>query len=181
MHRKLNLKKITKKLNIDKLTSKHYTYIVIGLIALNVLVLTLVSKINYYKTQSYNIAKLDESKEIAGVSFKVSGVMVETGYVMGINPAENEEIISLNLTVTNKSSKNFDIYPSIQTFIRDNEGVAYYLTPVTLINPFSTNSVKPGEIISGRLSYKVTKRDIPLNLYVESTDRMTAPFIANIR
>lgn len=166
---------------LSNLNTQYIVLVLLVLVLLNVVAVAAMNEINYYQARESRVASIGQQYTINEVKFMVSDIKKETGYSMGIVPSSNQEIISLDLTIENNSKKDFSFYPSIQTFIRDNEGENYQMTIVNLDNPFGTNSVAPGETASGRLAYMVSSRDIPMKLYVESTEQSVPPFVAQIR
>lgn len=157
----------------------------ITIIALLLVINTIVAMFFYQRMYVNNtfsgVVNINQQQTIGDVSVLITDVKIETSYVMDVRPKEGKEIISLNLMIENHSRYDFDIFPSINTFIRDNEGQTYQLTLAGIENPFSTNTVKPGEKVSGRLAYMVTSRNIPLYLYIENKNYSKPPFIIEIR
>lgn len=170
-----------KNLQIKDIESKTLWYVVAILLVLNLLAVLTLSGINYYESRKPKIYSLGQSQTIDDVTFTVSDLRTETKYVMGVVPSISEEIISIKLSIENRSKQNFQIFPSIQTYIRSSEGDSYQLTAVDMDDIFASNEVSPSQTISGRLAYKISSRNIPMRLYVESSSTDSAPYIVRIR
>lgn len=162
-------------------SAKESLIIILILVLLNVIVGFVIYKTLSVKTSGSTIAKINEKSTINGVSVEVSDIKKETNFVMNITPPEGKEIISLDLQIENNSTKTYTIFPSINTFIRDNQGRTYQLTLAAISDPFATNSVEPGQKASGRLAYMVTSQNIPLLLYIENSTSSMPPFVIKLR
>jgi hypothetical protein len=77
------------------------------------------------------------------------------------------EYIILTLRVRNNSEEPFDALPTTDTYIKTNEGHVSYVTPYSLVRPFHSGQILPGESTAGELSYLVPKNSA-YKFYVES-------------
>lgn len=166
---------------VSRLGKRETVIIILVLLILNVMVGYLVYRMINVNGGYIGVVRLNQQQTVDGVSVKVNGLRQETSYVMNITPRQGKEIISLNLQIENNSSAAFRIFPSINTFIRDNEGQTYQLTLANIENPFETNSIEPGNTASGRLAYMVTSQNIPMKLYIENPNPNKPPFIIQLR
>lgn len=165
-----------------KITHRQGTIaIVVALVFLNILLFSSFKQIQDLQSQQNTIIPVGQQQTYHDISMVATAVQPETGYVMGIEPTQDEKIISVNLEITNNSDENFDFYPTAQTFVRDNQGGQYIMTPVELDDPFAGNTIQPGETKSGQLSYLVTNRAVPLFLYVESRQTSAGPFVFKLQ
>lgn len=153
----------------------------VALLIINGLLVAAFMKMSYLRAQSNSIVLVNQSKTLNGITIKVNDVKPETGYTMGIIPGADSKLISFHISVSNNSGSDYAFYPSIQTFIRNNEGQNYIMTPVKLDSPFEATTIKPSETKSGRLSYKVTNRAVPLFLYIESRQADAGPFVVKLQ
>lgn len=151
------------------------------LIVINLLLLFAVTKINSISTQKNSIIAIGQTKTYGDVSITATNVKTETGYVMGIKPDVDQKIISTTLTITNNSAQDFEFYPSVQTFVRDNQGSTFIMVPVELETPFASATILPGQTKSGQVSYVVPSRVIPLFLYIESRQANAGPFVIKLQ
>lgn len=154
---------------------------IVVLVALNAALFCAYSKVQSLTSQQNTIIALNEQKTYGDVTITASDVQIETGYVMGITPQENEKIISTQLTIVNNSDEDFEFYPTAQTYVRDNQGSQYIMAPVELQIPFAGTTIKPGETKTGQVSYLVTNRTVPLFLYIESRQDSAGPFVIKLQ
>ena len=166
---------------IGNYLKSHWLLLVIVLLVFDIVLYVAITQVRSYQAQTNTVIALYQKKTYNGVSVAVTDVKEETGYVMGIVPSSTEKIISLQLRIENNSEKDFEFYPTVQTFIRDNQGDSYIVTPVEIDNPLPAKTLKPGESVTGRLSYKVTNRPLPLYLYIESRQPGAGPFVVQLQ
>ena len=165
-----------------KITHKQGTIaIVIALVLLNILLFSTVKQIQSLESQQNSIIPIGQHQTYHDVTIEATGIKTETGYIMGIEPSEDEKIISVQLTITNESDTDFEFYPTAQTFVRDNQGSQFIMVPVELPLPFVATTIKPGETKTGQVSYLVTNRAVPLFLYVESRQSGAGPFVFKLQ
>lgn len=166
---------------LGKLGSKESLIIILILILLNIIVGFTIYKLSSIDNYSSVISGLNQTRSINGVSVTISDPKIETNYIMGIKPSENEEIISFKIQISNNSDRVFGFFPSITSFIRDSEGKTYQLTVAQIKDPMPAGTINPGQTTYGRLAYMVTSRDLPMRLYIENTSPKYPPFIFQIR
>lgn len=175
----------TKKLNTTKhviFTHKQAIYIILAtLVILNIILFSAVYKIQTLSSEQNVVIALNDPKTYNDITITASEIKTETGYIMGIAPAQDEKIISVKLDITNNSDSEFDFYPTNQTFIRDNQGSQFIMTPVGLTEPFAATTIAPNESKSGQLSFLVTNRVVPLFLYIESLQPSAGPFVIKLQ
>ena len=151
------------------------------LVGVNLLLIASVTKIRVLSSQQNTLISVNEPRTYNNVTIKVSNVKEETNYIMGIKPTDSEKIIVLTVSITNNSEEPFEIYPTIQTFIRDDQGVTYTMVPVALDDPFEAKTLQPGESETGNLSYLVTNRPLPLLYYIENRQSNIGPFVVKLQ
>lgn len=83
-----------------------------------------------------------------------------------VAPADKQYLI-LDTTFQNNSQKSIYIFPSNQTYLKDNSGKVYYLTPYTLEDPFRAGELLAGDKIYGQLSYLVPT-DKSYTIYIDA-------------
>lgn len=80
----------------------------------------------------------------------------------------DEDIVILTLEIKNRSDQEFGFFPSVHTYLRDNEGRTYVMHPTVMMkNPLPATDMKPGQTIRGELSYAVPSRLKLFRLYVD--------------
>lgn len=75
--------------------------------------------------------------------------------------------LTLYLNIKNTSDKPIQVLPSNDMYVKDDQGVVYYLTPYVLADPFRAGELLPGDQIAGQLSFLVPKQG-SANLYVDA-------------
>lgn len=155
--------------------------VVVLLAVLNFFLLSVVLKIKTLESQQNTVVSISEPRTYNDVTVTVTNVKEETNYVMGILPSDAEKIIGLTLSISNNSNEPFEIYPAIQSFIRDDQGDMYTMVPVALGDPFEAKTLQPGESETGELSYLVTNRAIPLLYYIENRQSNIGPFVIKLQ
>lgn len=156
-------------------------FVIVVLVILNFFLLSVVIKIKTLESQQNTIISINEPRTYNNVEVTVTNVKEETNYVMGIQPTDTEKIIGLTLSITNNSNEPFEIYPALQSFIRDDQGVTYTMVPVALDDPFEAKTLQPGQSETGELSYMVTNRAIPLLYYIENRQSNIGPFVVKLQ
>jgi|GEM_PF-3644053 len=63
-----------------------------------------------------------------------------------------------NISITNTTTKEQDIIPSIQFYVRTADGLYYQMHPSMFVTePMQTGKVKPGATVKGQISFVVPK------------------------
>lgn len=84
----------------------------------------------------------------------ISDVKTSEGSGRFIAP-EGSTYLVLTMTVTNISKAKITVLPSLDTYLKDEQGVMTYLTPLALDHPFRAGPILPGDTVKGQLSYLV--------------------------
>ncbi|HEY6737067.1 MAG TPA: DUF4352 domain-containing protein [Candidatus Saccharimonadia bacterium] len=71
-------------------------------------------------------------------------------------PEPSQNLVMFAISVTNTSKTVRPFLPSIQTYIRDDEGGTYPMHPSTSVtNPLPATDLAPGQTVSGQVSYAI--------------------------
>jgi hypothetical protein len=93
----------------------------------------------------------------------------------------DQTMLILNLTVTNNTTTEQDLYPVNQLFVRDQEGGTY--TPhasMFITQPLAAQTVKPGQTVTGQISFAIPKRLTRPLLYVDTRWDNQAPVVFDV-
>ncbi len=75
--------------------------------------------------------------------------------------------LTLYLNIKNTSDKPIQVLPSNDMYVKDDQGVVYYLTPYVLTDPFRAGELLPGDQIVGQLSFLVPVQG-SASLYIDA-------------
>lgn len=82
--------------------------------------------------------------------------------------AADEDIVIVSMEITNRSDQEFGFFPSVHTYLRDNEGRSYMMHPTVMMkSPLPATDMKPGQTVKGELSYAVPARLKTFRMYVD--------------
>lgn len=96
-----------------------------------------------------------------------------------IDPSET--MLILDVRVTNKTTEIQHLLPSIQFYVRSNEGDYVSLhASMYVTNPIPAKDLKPGETVSGQVSFNVPKNLARPLLYVDTGWDDSAPVIFDV-
>jgi|GEM_PF-1589266 len=160
--KKLKMRQVSIKQDKQQLAS--LLFMIIALIALSLsLFVYQASKPKVYKYGVYASGTPITAGAVSVVINKVTYNAGQNGFVV----PTGKQYIVIDATVSNASNKALFISPSTQTYIKDNDGRVYYLTPSGLEDPFKAGDLIAGDKISGELSYMVSK-DKTYTLYIDA-------------
>lgn len=81
---------------------------------------------------------------------------------------EGNTMLILDISITNNTVTQQDFYPVNQLFVRDQEGGNYAPhASIYITNPIPAESLKPGQTVSGQISFEIPKRLTRPLLYVD--------------
>jgi len=109
----------------------------------------------------------------AGTSIAMGSSITEVQNVTDTNGTgifiapKGKHYIVVTLKVKNVSEKPINVFPSSDTYVKNNAGNVSFLTPLNLTLPFRAGSLLPGENIVGELSYLVNNNETN-KFYVDS-------------
>lgn len=106
------------------------------------------------KVYEYGIYKTGTPISAGLATVTINSINYDQGSSVFKAPAGKHYIV-LDTTFKNNSDKSISIFPSTQTYLKDNSGHVYYLSPSTLEDPFKAGELLPNDIITGQLSYLV--------------------------
>lgn len=110
--------------------------------------------------------KVGEQITTGQVSITVTSVDYGGGSEPFIAP-EGMQYAVVRLNISNRDIKPISIAPTIDTYIKADDGKVSYVSPYALKDPFRAGELLPGESIQGDLSYLV-KKDVSLKYFVDS-------------
>jgi hypothetical protein len=96
-------------------------------------------------------------------------------------PAAGQDLVVFAISVTNRSQAIQPFLPSVQTYIRDDEGGTYPMHPsVGATNPLPATDLHPGETVSGQLSYAIPSTLKHFRFYVDPQWQGMTPVVFNL-
>lgn len=154
--------------------------VVMGLILITLLALLIFFNPGFSQS---NISKRLDANQVAHTSYydvSLSNFYLDTQGMRGFKPSEDGQILVFDITIHNKSDQELDFLPSIQTYIRDNQGAFYLMKPTKLNTPYESGKISPHSKKNGQLSFEIPKRGVPLMFYLDSGWYNYAPTVFNL-
>lgn len=79
-----------------------------------------------------------------------------------------QTILIFDISITNNTAASQDFYPANQLFVRDQEGGSYQPhASMYVTRPVAAQTIKPGQTVSGQISFAIPKRLTRPLLYVD--------------
>lgn len=95
--------------------------------------------------------------------------------------SDNETMLILDFSITNKTRSEQDFYPMTDLYVRNKDGDYSALHASSLVtNPLIPGKLKPGETLSGQVSFSVLKRDARPLLYVDTGWNDQVPVVFDV-
>ena len=107
----------------------------------------------------------------------VRSVTYTTPLTPGLELPDGMQVATLDVEIDNHSDRTLEFSPSIQTFMRDDQGGYWQITPAALTYPFPAGAVAPGAKVRGELAYLVPKHTSGLNWYLDHLAPKSAPVV----
>ncbi|HXH26260.1 MAG TPA: DUF4352 domain-containing protein [Candidatus Acidoferrum sp.] len=121
------------------------------------------------------LASLGTTMHADFADITVRSVTYTTPLIPGLVLPAGMRVATLDIEIDNHSSRAFNFFPSTQTFMRDDQGGYWQITPAMLTYPFPDGSIAPGAKVRGELAYLVPNRTSGLYWYLDHIVPNNAP------
>jgi hypothetical protein len=118
------------------------------------------------KVYEYGIYQPGTPVQTSQANVIINTIHTEKGSGSLVAP-QGQTYLLLNVTFKNTSDKTISVMPSTQTYIKTADGTVYYMTPLLLEHPFRAGDLKPGDMITGEVSYLVPE-NTSYTMYIDS-------------
>ncbi len=97
-------------------------------------------------------------------------------------PAAGDDILVVTLKLQNTSHQSLGFFPSIQTYIRDDQGNTYVMHPtLAMADPLPAGDIAAGQTVTGQLSYEIPKKLTTFRLYVDPAWLQMVPVVFELK
>jgi hypothetical protein len=154
---------MAQKKSLSSKTVKHHHFLLAGVIAFFAAGAILAGALLVAKRSNGDFGgKLhvfEPGKVISNMYYdvRVDSATRSQGAAGSVKLVDGREYLVVDIYVKNKTTKNTELYPLTQTYIKDESGQIYNIGPASIDQPFPTGVLSPGDEAKGKVAYEIPK------------------------